>query len=148
MFKWYTINSVWKSILLVEITRTISIAQVRSNLVPCFSSWLSILRHVDNYNFLWYFLCNTVSFYKFVLAKEKRRHINITISPHDYQYCKVLIYNYDLCWLYSMAKCVVIALILFLVFLWDFIVLGLVLSWWRLKFNWRSSGFREKLVRS
>ena len=73
MFKRYTIKSVWESILLVEITRTISIARVRSNSAPCFSSWLSILRHVDNYNFLWYFLCNTVPFYKFVLAKEKRR---------------------------------------------------------------------------
>ena len=31
-------------------------------------------------------------------------------------YCKVLIYNYILCWLYSMKKSVVIALILFLVF--------------------------------
>ena len=43
--------------------------------------------------------------------------------------CKIVIYNYVLCWLYSMAKSVVIVLILFLVFLWDFIVLGLVLSW-------------------
>ena len=31
--------------------------------------------------------------------------------------------------------------------LWDFIVLGLVLSWWRLKLKWRISGFREKLSR-
>ena len=30
---------------------------------------------------------------------------------------------------YSMTKSIVIALIYFLVFLWDFIVLGLVLSW-------------------
>ena len=30
--------------------------------------------------------------------------------------CKIVIYNYVLCWLYSMTKCVVIALILFLVF--------------------------------
>ena len=30
--------------------------------------------------------------------------------------CKVVIYNYVLCWLYSMTKSVVIALILFLVF--------------------------------
>ena len=29
--------------------------------------------------------------------------------------------------------------------LWDFIVLGLVLSWWRLKLKWRIIGFREKL---
>ena len=43
--------------------------------------------------------------------------------------CKVMIYNYVLCWLYSMTKNVVIDLILFLVFLWDFTVLGLVLSW-------------------
>ena len=42
---------------------------------------------------------------------------------------KVVIYNYVLCWLYSMTKNVVIDLILFLVFLWDFTVLGLVLSW-------------------
>ena len=39
-------------------------------------------------------------------------------------YCKVVIYNYVLCWLYSMAKSVVIVLILFFVFLWDFIVLS------------------------
>ena len=30
--------------------------------------------------------------------------------------CKIAIYNYVLCWLYSMTKSVVIALILFLVF--------------------------------
>ena len=30
--------------------------------------------------------------------------------------CKVVIYNYVLCWLYSMTKSVVIALLLFLVF--------------------------------
>ena len=30
--------------------------------------------------------------------------------------CKVVIYNYVLCWLYSMTKSVVIALILFFVF--------------------------------
>ena len=40
-----------------------------------------------------------------------------------------MIYNYVLCWFYSMTKSVVIALILFLVLLRDFIVLGLVLSW-------------------
>ena len=44
-------------------------------------------------------------------------------------YCKVVIYNNVLYWFYSMTKNVVIVLILFLVFLWDFIVLGLVLSW-------------------
>ena len=32
------------------------------------------------------------------------------------QNCKVVIYNYILCWLYSMIKSIVIALILFLVF--------------------------------
>ena len=32
------------------------------------------------------------------------------------RYFKVVIYNYVLCWLYSMIKSVVIALILFLVF--------------------------------
>ena len=42
--------------------------------------------------------------------------------------CKVVIYNYILCWLYFMTKSVIIALIYFLVFLGDFIVLGLVLS--------------------
>ena len=34
---------------------------------------------------------------------------------------KIVIYNYVLCWLYSMTKSVVITLILFLVFLWNFI---------------------------
>ena len=42
---------------------------------------------------------------------------------------KVVIYNYVLCWLYSMTKSVVITLIFFPCILWDFIVLGLVLSW-------------------
>ena len=32
--------------------------------------------------------------------------------------CKVVIYNYVLCWLYSIIKSVVIVLILFLVFCW------------------------------
>ena len=31
--------------------------------------------------------------------------------------------------------------------LWHFIVLDLVLSWWRLKLKWRISGFCEKLSR-
>jgi len=37
--------------------------------------------------------------------------------------CKVVIYNYVLCWFYSMTKSVVIALILFLVFC------GILLYW-------------------
>ena len=37
--------------------------------------------------------------------------------------CKVVIYNYVLCWLYSMTKSVVIALIFFLVFC------GILLYW-------------------
>ena len=37
--------------------------------------------------------------------------------------CKVVIYNYVLCWLYSMKKSVVIALILILVFC------GILLYW-------------------
>jgi len=45
-----------------------------------------------------------------------------------------------------MTKCVVIALILFLVFSGILLYWGLVLSWWRLKLNWRSSGFLEKLM--
>ena len=40
-----------------------------------------------------------------------------------------------------MTKSVVIALIIVPCILWDFIVLGLVLSWWRLKLNWRSMHF-------
>ena len=38
--------------------------------------------------------------------------------------CKVVIYNYVLCWLYSMTKSVVIALIYFLVFY------GILLLYW------------------
>ena len=38
-------------------------------------------------------------------------------------YCKVVIYNYVLCWLYSMTKIVVIVLIYFLVFC------GILLYW-------------------
>ena len=45
--------------------------------------------------------------------------------------CKVVIYNYVLCWLYYMIKSFVIAINYFLVFCG--IVLGLVLSWWRIK---------------
>ena len=37
--------------------------------------------------------------------------------------CKVVIYNYVLCWLYSMTKSVIIALILLLVFC------GILLYW-------------------
>ena len=37
--------------------------------------------------------------------------------------CKIVIYNYVLCWLYSMNKSVVIALIYFLVFC------GILLYW-------------------
>ena len=37
--------------------------------------------------------------------------------------CKVVIYNYVLCWFYSMTKSVVIALILFLIFC------GILLYW-------------------
>ena len=37
--------------------------------------------------------------------------------------CKIVIYNYVLCWLYSMKKSVVIAFILFLVFC------GILLYW-------------------
>jgi len=40
-----------------------------------------------------------------------------------YDPCKVVIYNYVLCWLYSMKKSIVIALILFLVFC------GILLYW-------------------
>ena len=38
--------------------------------------------------------------------------------------CTVVIYNYILCWLYSMTKSVVIALILFLVFFMGFYCIG------------------------
>ena len=40
---------------------------------------------------------------------------------------KVLIYNYVLCWLYSMTKNIVIALIYFLIFS------GILLYWVRIK---------------
>ena len=49
--------------------------------------------------------------------------------------CKVVIYNYILCRLYSMKKSVVIAFNFVPCILWDFIVLSLVLSWSRLKLN-------------
>ena len=54
------------------------------------------------------------------------QHSNSTISSRNQNQfissfaslgnCKVVIYNYVLCWLYSMTKCVVIALTYFLVF--------------------------------
>ena len=40
-----------------------------------------------------------------------------------YSVCKVVIYNYVVCWLYSITKSVVIALIYFLVFC------GILLYW-------------------
>ena len=43
--------------------------------------------------------------------------------------CKVVIYNYVLFWLYSMTKSFVIFFNFVPCILWDFIVLGLVLSW-------------------
>ena len=46
----------------------------------------------------------------FVMSKIKQ---SIVLNSHI---CKVVIYNYILCWLYSMKKSVVIALILFLIF--------------------------------
>ena len=42
--------------------------------------------------------------------------------------CKVVIYNYILCWSYFMKKCCN-CFNLFPCILWDFIVLDLVLSW-------------------
>ena len=47
--------------------------------------------------------------------------------------CKVVIYNYILCWLSSMTKSVVSTLNCVPCILWDFIVLGLVLSWSRIE---------------
>ena len=62
--------------------------------------------------------------------------------------CKVVIYNYvfmlalfhdkKCCNCFNLVPCI----------LWDFIVLGLVLSWWRIKLKWRISGFHKKLARS
>ena len=37
-----------------------------------------------------------------------------------------------------MTKSIVIALIYFFVFLWDFIVLGLVLSWWKIEYKMKN----------
>ena len=47
---------------------------------------------------------------------EIRLRVLTNKSLIEYQDCKVVIYNYVLCWLYSMTKSVVIALIYFLVF--------------------------------
>ena len=43
-----------------------------------------------------------------------------------------MIYNYILCWIYSMTKCCN-CFNFYPCILWDFIVLSLVLSWWRIK---------------
>ena len=45
-------------------------------------------------------------------------HINYWLRGKEFSItrCKVMIYNYVLCWLYSMTKSVVVALILFFVF--------------------------------
>ena len=53
-----------------------------------------------------------------------------------------MIYNYILCWLYSMTKSVIITLILFLVFC-RIIVLGLVLNWWRIKHELKISAVSQ-----
>ena len=45
---------------------------------------------------------------------------------------KVVIYNYVLCWIYSITKNVVNFNFVPCI-LWDFIVLGLILSWWKIK---------------
>ena len=47
-------------------------------------------------------------------------------------HCKVVIYNYVLCYLFHDKKCCN-CINLFPCILWDFIVLDLVLSWWRIK---------------
>ena len=47
-------------------------------------------------------------------ARAKQEEVQKNIL--NFLRCKVVIYNYVLCWLYSMTKSVVIALILFLVF--------------------------------
>ena len=43
-------------------------------------------------------------------------NFDMEFFKYYYKGCKVVIYNYILCWLYSMTKSVVIVLILFLVF--------------------------------
>ena len=53
--------------------------------------------------------------------------------------CKVKIYNYVLCWLYSMKKKCCNCINLFLCILWDFVVLDLVLTWWRIKHEMKIS---------
>ena len=70
--------------------------------------------------------------------KKKKKFLMFSVNPTQVQllmgptigmmnleglFCKVVIYNYVLCWLYSMTKNVVIALISFLVFC------GILLYW-------------------
>ena len=56
------------------------------------------------------------------LGKANMDHVEIGFK-HNVSLCKIVIYNYVLCWLYSIIKSVVIALILFLVFC------GILLYW-------------------
>ena len=50
-----------------------------------------------------------------------------------------MIYNYVLYWLYSMTKKCYNCINLFHCILWDLLVLGLVLNWWRIKLEMKIS---------
>jgi len=50
---------------------------------------------------------------------------------HKIYVCKVVIYNYILCWLYSMTKSIVIVLILFPCIFVVFICNGFSIKWRR-----------------
>ena len=52
---------------------------------------------------------------------------------------KVVIYNYVVYWFYFIIKSVIIALNYFFGILWNFIVLGLVLSLWKIKHKMKIS---------
>ena len=64
---------------------------------------------------------------------------------------KVLIYNYVVYWFYFIIKSVIIVLNYFFGILWNFIVLGLVLSLWKIKHKMKISAVmwlaRKKFAR-
>ena len=61
--------------------------------------------------------------------------------------CKVVIYNYVLCWLYFMTKCVIIVLIYFIEFCGIYCI-GFSIKLVKTQAYLKISGFRKCLARS
>ena len=66
-----------------------------------------------------FFLCTDLSTW----LTSKNWCLFLDAKLFTFNTCKVVVFNYDLCWFYSMIKSVVIALILFIIFC------GILLYW-------------------